>query len=482
MGRTVKAMTERVKVTAGSEVDVVIRMEFGPWGYHATPWGHYVNEGIPEFPPSPYRLMRALVDVWKRGRPDWPEERVIPILSVLSSELPVFSVPPYSMHSVPIYQDTNSGNPLDGALVYDSFVMMNRGDAVFVKWECVSLSRSQLSDLAELLSMIDYLGRTESWVDMTLADDSPDLEWNCVPAVFGTGNSMVAVPAPMHSDSGKWFDALAQTTAQTFRTGTPRGMSMVSYSISSSPSPRHAASAHRGTGISAVLYSLRSADPPAITETLAISGRIHVKLMGIYSRLFGPEIPPQLSGRNADGTVRIGPGPVSIWPYDSNGDGKLDAVLVFSDTDFSPEILRAITSLTQIWQTENTDAYLTVINKGSFNDMLPAFVSTTFTSETPFIPKMHYHKKNGTVERWVQEEVSKECRKHGLPVPSSVSLTPSIVRGGRTYRWDQYVRNRKGGSPMPAFLLQLTFGSPVRSGMFALGYDSHFGSGLFAKA
>src|SRR5437867_3663314 len=29
--------------------------------YHATPWGHHVNEGLIEWPPSPWRLLRALL-------------------------------------------------------------------------------------------------------------------------------------------------------------------------------------------------------------------------------------------------------------------------------------------------------------------------------------------------------------------------------------------------------------------------------------
>jgi CRISPR-associated protein Csb2 len=29
--------------------------------YHGTPWGHHVNEGQIEWPPSPWRLLRALL-------------------------------------------------------------------------------------------------------------------------------------------------------------------------------------------------------------------------------------------------------------------------------------------------------------------------------------------------------------------------------------------------------------------------------------
>ena len=49
---------------------VIIKLKFPAGRYHATPWGRHVNEGVPEWPPSPWRLLRALVAVWKRTCPD----------------------------------------------------------------------------------------------------------------------------------------------------------------------------------------------------------------------------------------------------------------------------------------------------------------------------------------------------------------------------------------------------------------------------
>ena len=34
--------------------------------YHATQWGRQVNEGVPEWPPSPWRILRGLVATWRR--------------------------------------------------------------------------------------------------------------------------------------------------------------------------------------------------------------------------------------------------------------------------------------------------------------------------------------------------------------------------------------------------------------------------------
>ena len=59
--------------------------------YHATPWGRHVNEGAVEWPPSPWRILRALVATWKRTRPDLPQNHVEPILRALA-EPPEFWV------------------------------------------------------------------------------------------------------------------------------------------------------------------------------------------------------------------------------------------------------------------------------------------------------------------------------------------------------------------------------------------------------
>ena len=40
--------------------------------YHATPWNRGVNEGAPEWPPSPWRLLRALIATWHTRWPDLP--------------------------------------------------------------------------------------------------------------------------------------------------------------------------------------------------------------------------------------------------------------------------------------------------------------------------------------------------------------------------------------------------------------------------
>ena len=40
--------------------------------YHANPWDRAVNEGASEWPPSPWRILRALVATWHTRWPDLP--------------------------------------------------------------------------------------------------------------------------------------------------------------------------------------------------------------------------------------------------------------------------------------------------------------------------------------------------------------------------------------------------------------------------
>ena len=42
----------------------IIKLNFPAGRMHATPWGRHVNEGAVEWPPSPWRILRALVATW----------------------------------------------------------------------------------------------------------------------------------------------------------------------------------------------------------------------------------------------------------------------------------------------------------------------------------------------------------------------------------------------------------------------------------
>src|SRR5438477_2922399 len=105
---------------------VIIRLQFPGGRYHGTPWGRHVNEGVPEWPPSPWRLLRALVAVWKRTCSDLSEQQVQRVLEPLLSP-PRFHLPPFRVAHTRHYMPLGNKSPKElvgggTTLVFDTFV------------------------------------------------------------------------------------------------------------------------------------------------------------------------------------------------------------------------------------------------------------------------------------------------------------------------------------------------------------------------
>src|SRR5215469_15298664 len=96
-----------------------IELRFPAHRYHATPWGRHVNEGVAEWPPSPYRLLRALYDVWQRKCFDLAAEDVGELLEALSEAPPRFDLPPATASHTRSYLNANKTDPTDKNLVFD---------------------------------------------------------------------------------------------------------------------------------------------------------------------------------------------------------------------------------------------------------------------------------------------------------------------------------------------------------------------------
>src|SRR5207237_6069022 len=108
---------------------------------------------------------------------------------------------------------------------------------VLIGWTDVSLDDNERTDLADLLSMLNYIGRSESWVRATIGAETEEYVWNCQPSgedthVTPTCDSVLVACAlpqdvyeshiPKLKPRGKktaaksisWLDALGWSTAQ----------------------------------------------------------------------------------------------------------------------------------------------------------------------------------------------------------------------------------------------------------------------------
>ena len=221
-----------------------INISFPSGRFHATPWGRHVNEGAPEWPPSPWRLFRSLVATWKRkldGRfdpdPDKEREAVRGLLEALAVP-PHFALPPASTGHSRHYMPWFKKGPNDKTLVFDAFVALPKpernGDAaplnraeceVLIVWPQIELSGEQRMMLAQLLEHVGFLGRAEAWCEARLLDATESAgasgRINCQP-LAATGASReeeVVRVLCVHPDTAFKSDKLHRVDRKVSRSG-----------------------------------------------------------------------------------------------------------------------------------------------------------------------------------------------------------------------------------------------------------------------
>ena len=86
---------------------LAIELGFTAGRYHATPWDRQVNEGAVEWPPSPWRILRALISTWYNKAQDQVDEPTVRSLVEKLSQLPSFYIPQASLghtrHFMPLF-------------------------------------------------------------------------------------------------------------------------------------------------------------------------------------------------------------------------------------------------------------------------------------------------------------------------------------------------------------------------------------------
>jgi CRISPR-associated protein Csb2 len=474
--------------------------------YHATPWGRHVNEAAPEWPPSPYRFVRALIDAWKRKRPEWPESRVRPLLEALSSAAPAFALPPATAMHTRSYLSENLEDPSQKKLVFDGFVVVGKADPLVLGWPEVQLDNQQARDLGELLSLVDFLGRSESWVAVRIPIDRHEPRWDCLsedrsPDRMG---DHVRVPCPIASTSyqaapfavpGKgrrakpvqvdWLEALCWGTAELLdtRRSEPPAMRWVEYirpSGSLEPKRRKAPATSRRV-IHGALYALVSAVPPRVTAAVEVAEQVRRRLMGTHKRIVGdPEkVSRMFSGKDLEGRPLTAQRHPYYLPLDRDADGRLDHLLVVGSEALDANEVKALDLLTRLWQSKGKpEVRCLLLRAGSREELLDA-PSRRFRSITPFIPTRHHRKGRGSYDEWMVAEVLREARNHHLPEPTRVVPMERCVAGSHPLHWFEFRRNRRKDAPRTGFGFEIEFGVPVQ-GPFGIGYGAHFGLGVFA--
>ncbi|GEM_PF-1442572 len=176
---------------------VTIKLSF-PWGrYYAHPWGiNPTRLREAEWPPSPWRLLRALVSAWFRAHPGQvPNADCITLIEALGTELPDIGFGKISfghtVHWQPNYGAAGSEEKANASYKntrHENHFVAVHG-AVLFRWSNVELPPVTRQMFESLLAELSYFGRAESLCHAEVCSDEPDptdVGW-CRPSLSADG-------------------------------------------------------------------------------------------------------------------------------------------------------------------------------------------------------------------------------------------------------------------------------------------------------
>jgi len=505
---------------------LALALRFPGGHYHATPWGHHVNEGEVAWPPDLWRLARALVATWHRKlNPDaYPQAGLELLLATLAKESPVYRLPAAARAHSRHYMPAREGSRDKSTLIFDAFAHVDREAELIIAWPSLDLTPELTAFLDELLEKTSYVGRAESWVEarrLAACTGEPD----CFPGekavdpVTGEVREVVSLYLPRTPQEyaglrarlreslaareikprertqiektlpERWLDALCLQTADLQQAGwnQPPAARVVQYvrpggCLKPAAIPRPKPSVY-SSPVTTARFALYGKPLPRVEDAVRIGEWLRAAVMGKAKHLLGDDrIPRELSGHGLPEYNRHRH--AFYLPEDADGDGRVDHAIVYVAGGLSTDVCRVLAQLLRLWNREGEEWQLVLEQigeaKGAGTESALCGAGLVWASVTPYLHPWHVKKDLN-----VPEQIRRECQERGLPEPLSIKPVPDLLVRGRRLRPIQFHRFRsKRGLIQPdrrgSFWI-IEFGEPVW-GPLALGFACHFGLGLFTPA
>lgn len=462
-----------------------------PWGrYHANPWGRNVNEGMVDWPPSPWRLLRALYATWKHRAPQLDAGLVEGLLAKLSA-LPTYVVPPYAVaHTRHYMPDIKDGTDK----VLDSFAVLAPGDPLLVQWPA-ELDADEADALAILCRLLPYLGRAESICEARLVEGieptAPDRATRALPLPSDTADTSTTLLAPQEGLEGC---DLTVRPSHLRRTGyvMPAGTRPVRYPRVEPTVPEPASSRPRVRHFNAARFAMTGPALPARTAAVAMCDVLRSTVMSTYGKLNRAQTSPTLAGKTPDGDRLADQHQHAHYLAlcanpKAHAAGLLDTLVIWAPGGFDEADAKAVEALSGVqlrrreYLSDFQPCRLGLEAIGAVEEVVPELcsLSSRWESFTPFAPARH-GRRNKDWWLHVVAELNRELEYRGFP-PATVSPMAPQESSGLTRGWLDFRRHRtkeRLRNARRAMGARLQFDEP-QSGPIALGALSHFGLGLF---
>jgi len=488
----------------------VIEVQLLAGRYHAHLWGEsqFAMAG-PEWPPSPWRLLRAIASAWfSAGLPLSSEGDRDALLEMLGrAKPPEMWLPKTSFHQLRYYQPVRMGGS-DRVLHHD-FYAVPEGGKFWFHFD-VSLTDQQQDLLGQLLGRLRYLGRSESRGRLRLVNlpEPPPGAERVAPRTLGMSlanvtHRPVLCPAPDFRPSDLWEVRNAAPGAGTAshpvhlvdalldrRMPLPNGAHWVEYAVPEAilvheiQPPASPAAPKPDVQVAEIHFRLNRRIPIPLQSLVAVARAFRDAAAARHRKLTGSDS-PMLTGREANGTMARGHRHAFYLPRLADTALTIDRLVVRIPTScLTAAEMDALLGVGRI--NIGSDPYpINVIPEQTTPEWARPGTAACWRSITPFVPPLrHRPGRDGTVmEEQAAMSAERVCgvrpvrvqKRHG---PGGVGAVSAILahqylgaqRDGRNTNW---TFTRRLG-----FWLELTFDQPIDLAA-PLGADAHFGAGQF---
>jgi CRISPR-associated protein Csb2 len=498
-----------------------LRFTFTSGRYHATPWGHHVNEGLVEWPPSPWRIARALVagahSAFREGVPDECRALILRLAETLPEYRLPASCEAHRRHYVPL--DGLSGGLPKTARMLDAFRVLagGAGDpeaAITVFWPGVELSSHEVELLDRIVEHLGFLGRAESRTVVERIEVEEFAEFDATPseedgsnATLFASQSDAAIRAwqdelpkqQRRAAPADLWEALHLDTAAMRAAGwsRPPGTRSAPYRMTEPRTPTLRSGTRMHRRVRHVAYTLTSRVPPSIEHALRIGERMRTALLAWTD---GHSL---VAGKGVDGRPLGGHEHARIIPLDEDLDGRIDQIVVTFGVDIDLQLERSLAGPSRgarLWGNGVHDLELAVVQTWTMDELLATpelelpsclRMAQRWESSTPYVLSRHPKRRSSGRPRpdldglWrdgPEEQLFQDIERSGLPAPAKVEWLEGGRKGARRTPWHRFDRTRRSGKgsrgPSTGFGFVVEFPEPVR-GPLAFGYGAHFGLGQF---
>lgn len=502
---------------------LTLRLTF-PWGrYYAHPWGQNparITEA--EWPPSPWRLLRAITAAWFQANPGHePGADLIQTLEILGRELPTFVLPKVcfsrAIHYQPNYGVT-SNEDLKLAkykrVRHENHFAAVDGD-VLVQWQLNGVDSSAADTartlLADLAGRINYFGRAESVCEIQVENTVND----------GTGVAQVAVqggkpcrqigpicrdvfcPNPTdfvakdlwrrrddNATDGSAQKHLVQELIDTAQP-LPDGAAWYSYRMPDGWPDRwivrHARPPRRRATPQNVVarfleFSLQCRIPVPVKHTVSIAERFREAAIRIHREpsfaLSGHDRPEKLQGNHLH---------AFFLPQPDHNGHFLSILQVHCIHGFTQREVNALLRVGPLYWADGRYPVRPVLLR-ILRDPAERRPSRIWQSLSPFVPPRYWYRKNASEGRVrtresPEQQIVRCLAENGLPENCNVTS----MSNGSNASWDvckihlpkKVGADAAGAGHRVGVWLQLSFDEPIVLPLPSFGHSSHFGFGQF---